>query len=443
MALEHWMTFATFSEQEFFTYPTESTYHGVILNGNMVAHAPAGIAAFLLGKVNPKACFLIDPMTHAFQHSPETISNDKGPKSSIVKLASNYGQFIVERLGSNPIDAAAVNANLEEFTHNVLSFQWKVLEDHFRENGDAKYLEDDEVVRRPSILVAPYFYLTEENYEAWLPVMSKAAAISVKWVAGLEPVPKVYSALVIDRSMLQVDELIARTHAALASCDLDGVLLWVDEFDEIAASSLELNGLVKLCTLLRGSGLDVLNIHGGYFSCLLGSAAFGSRFTGVSHGPEFGESRGVVPVGGGIPISRFYVPGLHERMKFREFVPIALSKRWLVTAPAYHQFVCNCKECQQVIDGDPDNFSLYGESDVKNIKRKYGVVRIEFPTTDAKKRCLRHYLNKKRAEFEFVSASDRAILLEDLASAHIKFYGTESPHAGSHLTKWGKVLAAL
>lgn len=443
MPLEHWMTFATFSEQEFFTYPTNDTFHGVILNGNMVAHAPAGIAAFLIGKVSPKACFVIDPMTHAFQHNPETISNAKGPKSSIRKLAASYGDFISERLGSSPIDAVTIHKNLEEFTRNVLNFQWKYLENHFKSNSDSKYLDDDEVVRRPSILVAPYFYLTEENFRVWLPEMSAAATLSVELAKDLDPVPKVYSALVIDRSMLQQDDLFRELHESIAHCGLDGVLLWIDDFDEVSASSLELNGLARFCGLLRGSGLDVLNIHGGYFSCLLGSSAFGEKLTGVSHGPEFGESRGVVPVGGGIPISRFYVPDLHLRAKFRDFVPIALSKGWLASAEEYHRSVCGCIECVKVLDGDPGNFSLYGESDVKSIQRKHGVVRIEFPTTKAKERCLRHYLNRKKEEFRFVSASNRQALIADLSHAHEKFYGPEAAQGTSHLGKWRRVLEAL
>ncbi|WP_162314426.1 hypothetical protein [Pseudoxanthomonas yeongjuensis] len=163
----------------------------------------------------------------------------------------------------------------------------------------------------------------------------------------------------------------------------------------------------------------------------------------MSHGPEFGESRSVVPVGGGIPISRFYVPDLHLRAKFRDFLPTALRKQWLASSAAFHAEVCNCAECRAIINGNADNFQLYGESEVKSIKRKNGVVRIEFPTTEAKKRCLRHYLCRKKAEFEAISNGTRASLVADLDTSYNKFLGAESVEVISHLQRWKRVIQEL
>ncbi len=59
-----------FAEQNFFAYPTPDTYQGVIINANMAAYAPAGIAAFLLEKTAAKTRYVVDPLTHAFQHDP-------------------------------------------------------------------------------------------------------------------------------------------------------------------------------------------------------------------------------------------------------------------------------------------------------------------------------------------------------------------------------------
>src|SRR5690349_16856718 len=52
MPIDHWMMFATFAEQRHFIYPSRQTYQGVIINGNMVAHAPDGLAAFILEKTD-------------------------------------------------------------------------------------------------------------------------------------------------------------------------------------------------------------------------------------------------------------------------------------------------------------------------------------------------------------------------------------------------------
>lgn len=443
MAVEHWMTFATFGEQEFFTYPGEDTYQGVILNANMVAHAPAGIAAFLLGKVSPSAGFLIDPMTHAFQHAPETISNENGPKSSIKTLAQQFGGPIADCVGVRPLSPKDFYRDISDVTRRVLDFQWNYLKSHFQDNEDAKYLEENEVVRRPAIIVAPYFYVTEDNRSEWLPVNSAAAQEAINQRGHYDDETKIYSAVVVDRAMIQRPEYRDELVDAFSGLGLDGVLLWVDEFDEVGATALELEGFASLCKALRSLGLEVLNLHGGYFSCLLASDAFELRLTGVSHGPEFGESRGVVPVGGGIPISRFYVPDLHIRSKFRDFVPVAIRKGWLESAAAFHSNVCDCHECRIVLNGRVENFQLYGESEVKSIKRRHGVVRIEFPTTEAKKRCLRHYLNNKAAEFGFVNVSNRTALLENLSKSYEKFTGAESAETISHLQRWRSVLERI
>lgn len=440
MSAQHWMTFATFSEQEFFTYPSNNSYDGVVLNANMVAHAPAGIAAFLLGKVSDRTSFLIDPMTHAFQHNPEFLSNGDGsPKSSMRTLAAEYGETISSNLGVRPINSGDVVNNVAEICDRVLSFQWNYLAKYFEENNNAKYMEGD-AIRRPAILVSPYFYLTEENIEDWIPVLASCAEYCVSQRGQYPANQKIYSAIVVSRGVIQAEGVWTRILESLNNLKLDGVLFWVDGFDESHATTLELDGFIRLCRALRGLGLEVLNLHGGYFSCLASSASFGNLLTAVSHGPEFGESRGVVPVGGGIPISRFYVPDLHVRLKFRDFLPIAIRNQWLENHQKFYDLVCDCQECKSVISSNVDNFNLYGESEVKSIKRKNGVVRIEFPVTEAKKRCLRHYLCRKVYEYEFVQSQDRDRLLANLQACFDKYSAAGSQDNTGHLIRWRKVL---
>ena len=91
MPIDHWMMFGTFAEQRHFTYPTKDTYNGAIINGNMAAHAPDGLAVFLLEKTS-NLPYIIDPLTHAFQHDPEMICTGDGePKSSIKALGDAFG----------------------------------------------------------------------------------------------------------------------------------------------------------------------------------------------------------------------------------------------------------------------------------------------------------------------------------------------------------------
>src|SRR5207248_8423947 len=117
--------FATFNEQRYFAYPKEGSYDGVVLNANMVAHAREGIAAFLMSKTEGLP-YLIDPLTHAFQHEPSAIRNKfENLKSSIRALADYYGAPVQDVAGKRPIIPAdfADAKILDEFVGRCLDFQ--------------------------------------------------------------------------------------------------------------------------------------------------------------------------------------------------------------------------------------------------------------------------------------------------------------------------------
>lgn len=84
-------------------------------------------------------------------------------------------------------------------------------------------------------------------------------------------------------------------------------------------------------------------------------------------------------------------------------------------------------------------FHLFGEGNARTVKRGARFVRMEYPTRETKERCLKHYLNCKKAEYKLVSKSSKEELREHLKSSKDKFkayYGEEI----SYLDVWGKVL---
>jgi hypothetical protein len=186
----------------------------------------------------------------------------------------------------------------------------------------------------------------------------------------------------------------------------------------------------------------VLNLHGGYFSFLLAGKLGEGALTGVSHGPEFGEYRPVIPVGGGIPIARYYIPDLHSRIRYRDALRWFREKGWLISAEVFHSEVCNCDTCRDTIRNDPNNFVLFGESNVKNVGRGGGIVRINFPKTEAKKRCLEHYLRRKDKEFQSATNAPGEFLLEEMVKGIEKYKTVAGLEEVSHLQKWIDVLVS-
>ncbi len=441
MTVDHWMMFGTFAEQRHFEYPKKGAYQGVVINANMAAYAPAGLAAFLLEKT-ADAQYIVDPLTHAFQHHPDFIRNKDGdPKAAIRSLSEHYDGPVAKHIGKRPVLPKHFedNGELREFTINCIDFQLNHLKGFMEKNDAAKYLEDGEC-SPPYAVITPYFYLTESSFESWLPVMKRAAEFAMEHAPADM---KVFASVVVSQGVLVSEKARIAIEETLSALPLNGFTVWVDNLDEQNASSLELECLLDLASKLRGAdNREVVNLHGGYFSVLsagvLGDARY---FSGVTHGPEFGEHRSVVPVGGGIPIARYYIPRLHSRVRYRDAQRMFNAMGWLDSADEFHSNVCKCAECKNVISGDIDNFTLFGDGNVKSVKRKHGIVRIEFPTGDTKLRCLRHYLQRKTLEYKAATEVSKEKLLEELLASADLYEEAAGLEGVGHLRQWHKIFS--
>jgi hypothetical protein len=442
MPVEHWMVFGTFAEQRHFEYPAPGTYSGVIINANMAAHAPEGLAAFLLERTAGMK-YIIDPLTHAFQHDTFAVMDKEGHlKSSIEGLALAYNEPVAPLVGRSPLQPKHLSRPdvFEGFVRRCLDFQAHQLKERMEESKVAKYLGDTTEFH-PYALVAPYFYLTESTLEDWLPVNVRAARFAND--LNDRSRSKRFVSVVVSQGVVTSLRARNKVIAAYSDLDIDGCLLWVDALDEQAAGGAELEGILSLAKGLRQGGVrDVLNMHGGYFSILAAGSLGNGALTGVAHGPEFGEYREVVPVGGGIPIARYYIPLLHARVRYRDALRIFRTAGWLNSAAAFHEAVCNCDECRDAIDGDAANFQRFGDGTVKSVRRRHGIVRIEFPTTETKLRCLRHYLQRKKHEYDATQAADRDSLLRNLQDGEDRYKELAGLDAVAHLRLWRSVLSA-
>lgn len=438
------MRFGTFKEQRYFEYPQPGNYQGVLINANMACHAPAGLAAFLLEKTAGTP-YLIDPLTHAFQHDPDAVTDGDGnPKSSVQNLADAYGDPVKSIVGKRPLLPSHLQGKaLSDFVQRCIDFQSRALAVAIAKSEASKYLDEAELSaqRRPYAVVAPYFFLTEASIDDWLPVNRRAAELAVGMREGTG---KVFASIVIDQGVLADDDLRGQVVAAMNGLGLDGFLVWVDSLDEQAASRAELAGLVKLGRGLRGDGKrEVINLHGGYFSVLAAGNLGNAAMTGVVHGPEFGEFRGVVPVGGGIPIARYYIPDLHVRVRYRDALRAFRAAKWLDSAKDFHENVCDCDECKRVLDGDPNNFAQFGDSTAKSVRRGRGLVRIDYPKKETTEVCLKHYLQRKRREYLASTKMPAEELLKNLRLGAEKYEPILGPDGVTHLRNWHRVFTNL
>lgn len=446
----------THSEKRFFLGPGKRDINDLIgVAGNIVSHTPGGIAAFLATLAKP---YYIDPQTHAFQHPTRSLKRDvsdrkkKEPprfefKPSIGKLASErlrapFDEVIANDAPITPARFAGANGVLDEgllaeIVERVVAFQLDLLRDEL--DDEARELIGDDSELDPEFIVAPYFYLEPESVSAWLTIN---CAFFEKTRATYED-RDVYLALVMSPSLLTSAGVVD----AVKQLSPHGILLWIDEHVEQELDRGGVDEYLGFLAQIKESRAELLVSHGGYLSMLAGHQEL-KLTTAVAHSANYGEHRAVVPVGGGIPMAHFYVPALHRRMRHGDVASIAQPNGWLDTEVDYSANLCSCKQCFDAIrahGGSAEKaFDAFGAHNIVEFSRRDGaLVRLNYPTTDAKNLAISHYLFNKHKEFADINTMALDDLLSRLDTERAKLATIVGARETAHLGTWAAGIRAL
>lgn len=437
------------AEQRFFLGKERGLFDLVSLAGNIVSHAPSGVAAFVATCGKP---FYIDPQTHAFQHATSNLKKDisdkesKEPpryefKPSISKLAEERlgGPFASVIANDRPVtvsqfikgDGSIDESVVEAACNGVSRFQKETMISELDDEAKEFITDMDRIL--PEFVIAPYFYLSSQRWKDWLRV-NIACYRRMKAIVLDRPV---YLQLVVSRDVEAVHwpDLIDM----LAPMRPDGIVLWIDNHSEEALDADDVKKFAEFTKKLKNLTGTLLNSHGGYLSILLGHRDFGC-LDGVGHSINYGEARNVIPVGGGIPMARFYLPAVHSRLRFGDALGVIRSKDWLSDKEKYLSKVCGCQQCLDLLEQKESvdsAFFSYGESHEITSRRRSGTtVKLEYPTAEAKQAAARHYLHNKAHEFSRTELTPLNTLLDELKST----YDDLVPQAGDdlvgHLLNW-------
>jgi hypothetical protein len=431
------MRLGVHSEQEFFVTNPDK-YDVIVINANLAQYFSSGTATLLSYKLKNKR-YIIDPLTHAFGHDPQyftTPKNNEEPakvKSSIEGLAIEYGTPIYEAIsGLRPQRVSNKDFFsqhvVDSFVERVINFQKNYLVNSIA-SEDKKYLEVDFAkILKPLFFIAPYFYMKSSTVNEWLNLNLQMIEASKKFSGD----DKLYSEIVIDRGLLENNneiERIARSYLALDACD--GYLLWISNLSEHRSILKTLSGMRRFISILAEARKPIINLYGGYFSLLL--TKYG--LTGVCHGPGYGEDRDVIPVGGGMPTSKFYLNPVHHRLLYGEVQLMVNGGLW-PNAEAFYREVCSGTVCKEILSGDLQNFVKFGEQNYRESKGKtYG-----YPTTEARFLTTQHYLEAKAHEFKMVNEENLQDLIEQLKDAKAKYKPWESNTQLNYLDNWIKAI---
>jgi len=444
--LRHLVRYGTAADQKYLLKPFDATYDAIIINANILAHMPNALALTLQQLKKP---FFIDPQTHAFQHGAEYLESSTANgkiKRSIQNLIEEYGEPIATKVTQRkalvPRDLASPNV-LKEFCRNVVRFQSKTIDSLVSKGENAKYYAylkrkgyKSDISFSPTLIVAPYFYLTPQTFDVWLDLNLKCLheVMAEEGKSGV----RVAAQVVIDGSVLSNPELIKKLADEYGKKPPAVFLLWVDAFIEQEADETQLKAYMDLIQQLSVHA-PVINLYGGFFSVALMVCGVLPRLTGVAHSLEYGESRPVVPVGGGVPVSKFYLPSLHSRLPFRFAFRAIRALGGLSSVSDYHSKVCNCGECVAVIKSNPEeDFYTFGRTTKKEVLRRGAPSSLEYPTPETKDHCVRHYMWCKHKEFTSKLACKE--LLQSLAEAHKSLRGHLDLQYVNQCAIWSKVI---
>lgn len=453
----HFIRYGTPAEARFLLGKYLNKYDGLFVNANMLAHAPSAIATFIAQKSGLKT-YIIDPQTHALQHDiiyleskadADDAPGKKKIKSSIEKLFTQYGDPALSKVitahSSVTVDDFKVDTVLDRFVSKVLNYQKETISTKLKQDPSWKFLEFASENHQPTLLnklqpkclVVPYFLIQEAAIQEIL-------SLNIRFIRAAQKHGKnnkIAIQIVITRDVLRVDDLRKQLISAYQDYKqkVDYVFLWIDDFSEHRASERDLKAYISLLNDLAAIA-PVINLYGSYFSVALSKSILAGKLIGVSHGLEYGESRAVIPVGGGIPTAKYYFPPAHMRMEFREAVAAINCYKAQHDKQKFLDRICDCPECKKIIAVSPEqDFIQFGETKEITYKKRDGTqIYRDFPLVEARQKSVRHYLWCKTKEYSEESTLTQ--IRKSLKHAH----DTLSPIMPSlvkHLEIWAKVLS--
>jgi len=431
MLSTHIVRLGTHAEKDYLTR-AYGWFDEIALNANLVEGTASSLGVFLSELRGKGKGYFIDPVTYAFALSPaylmrgntEQISRNN-LKRTFRGLAERYGTVVNQCAGRIPLEPSHLSSEAaqDELCQCVLNYERDRLNEAITQSVDF-LLEDTEVEYMvPTRYIAPYFHLSGDL--EWLPInialADKACNIeSATWVV-----------ICID-SLLLDSESIDNIVSDYSSLNTPGYLLWATDFEEARATQGQIRGIQRLVQGLSQNGAkQVINMFGGYFSCLLADCGL----TGVSHGLGYGERRDIIPVlGGGLPPAKYYLRAIHQQIRIDQFAAIASQ----LNEDSFLQTVCDCVICRGLLRQGLDYLiRQYTATETKIVNGRYR----QAATPQVYRLTRFHYLSNKHLEFQRCRDIECSSLLGELNSAYEQFRSQLGTSSLMYLRTWRRALA--
>lgn len=423
-----------------------------IFNATIVAYSGSSVAD-LISMHSRK--YIIDPQTHIFQQEVSAYTTEskknhtRSIKQSVLKYLDQMPEAITKtivRENTKP-SPECLEANIGSLVECVYRFQVEYVNSFIQKKEYDKYLKFANLGPKPRLVIAPYFMIkssyTSAEQELWLRLnhICLNETISLNKSKAYEDIA---AQLVLEKGVLS-EEFIARVTSAYDVPNYEYIFIWVDDFNSFTASAEHNELFSRLIKSLNAIGKKPVMAYGGYESIVLCNENSPCRLYGVAQSVGYGEYRPITPVGGGMPVNKYYFLPTHIRMRFDDVARILLihgyfngEKTVAEHANDYYNNICHCSTCHEVIGENINGFSIYNDSTPYEVKTKHGVLSKNRPTTDATLIAALHFLNCKVREWRFIEENDFAAVLSDLESQYDRY----QPEASRAIKRWCNIYGA-
>ncbi len=430
-------------------------YDAVIMNATIAAYSGSAMADLVSIY---KDSYIIDPQTYILQQNIETLksttSKKEGIKKSIVQYLKQLPEVFLQSLNTNGnIDFSIIEENIDQLVQSVGDFQLLYIKSFIKKKEYNKYLEfiseasDANFIKdpQPKLLIAPYFMIKssygQDYISKWMGLNQRALNTFIaKFSQYNYPIA---AQLVLEKGALEKLEASQQLDMIVNSYQnevFDYIFIWVDDFSPIESDISISRTFANLIKKLNAIGKKPIISYGGYDSIILCHKDSPTRLYGVAQSVGYGEKRQITPVGGGLPVNKFYFPPTHQRLNTEQVSQILFANGYFdskktkkIRAEEFYAHICSCDQCQDIIKEDFDNFYKYNMSTPFTMRN--GINRNR-PTQEALDIAARHFLYNKRMEWQEISREEFATLI-DKYKLNIDKYGRYyDRNLYSHVNKW-------
>lgn len=433
-----------------------SHFDAVIMNATIAAYSGSAMADLVSLY---KDRYIIDPQTYILQQDTNMLVSSTSKKGGIKKSISQYLEqlpaiFLSTLSKYENITIQMLEDNLNDLVQKVGDFELKYISSFIENKDYNKYLQfideleggQSEGKALPKLLIAPYFMLKEsysfDETGAYLKLNRLALQKFINMLKDYNfPIA---GEIVMEKGVLDrinnSNEFLSLLVDTYSRLDFEYIFLWIDEFSPLESEYRYSKAFSILVKELNKIGKKPIMSYGGYDSILLCHKDSPTKMYGVAQSVGYGERRQITPVGGGLPVNKYYFLPTHQRLKTENISNLLysmglfdLSKSSRQRATEFYTKVCKCKQCKMIIKDNFENFSQYYGATPFTMKNG---IRRNRPTQTALEISARHFLNCKVIEWENIETKDFNTLVNSYEASIKEYHRFYDNSLYSHVIYW-------